>query len=568
MHSSIKYWLISSKFGRRGDSTSANTIQSPKAGSQHGSAVDLKLEKLRQDLLSLVPSQEVVDKLSGASNGWWLIRMQSFHDSKETLLSLPVESLARCHPTIIANALLWIAISLQQLPPDFEARSLQLQSPAQFIQQCITLVSTAVSHDETLLSSMEGLECLVLQGIFYNNMGRLRSAWLCYRRAINNAQIMSLHRPVTQWSQSHDASAIKRAKGLWWHIIHADRYLSLTLGLHYGVSDAACFTKQEDLDLSAEDTYMRKLFKIAGSIIDRNQSFLSVDPAMVRSTLTIDSELGLFTTEVPAEWWEDPATIPSGKTVEGATQYARLMVQLWYYQLEALLHLPLMLHAATESRYDYSRQSCLRASRHMITCYIMLRRVTEGSFCCKSLDFQAFTAAITLLINLLSPGSGLSDNEITRREDSAAVDSVIDTLERLTSAEPDQVATQALNALRVLKSIGTGSHNDRNEGQTKLVIPYFGTICLDRGDRRSSIALESDGMNKTTSTKLGSIAPQRMSSQGDDLAQLSIHAHSNSVFPAWDFGREQESEDWVFDGEQISQNLFASDAFLDWGLGL
>ncbi|RJE20082.1 hypothetical protein PHISCL_07577 [Aspergillus sclerotialis] len=118
---------------------------------------------------------------------------------------------------------------------------------------------------------------------------------------------------------------------------------------------------------------------------------------MVRTTQTIDAELISIGPLVV----EDPTTLPPGISVERARAYTKIMTQLWYYQLLAWLHLPLLLESGTEGAYDYSRNSCLEASRNMITCYTSIPRLTANTFCCKSLDFQAFTAAVTLLINTL-----------------------------------------------------------------------------------------------------------------------------------------------------------------------
>ena len=113
------------------------------------------------------------------------------------------------------------------------------------------------------------------------------------------------------------------------------------------------------------------------------------------------------------------------------------MSQMWHYQLAAWLHLPVMLASEPSKRHDYSVQSYLEVSRNSITCYTAIRRLTEESFCCKSLDFQAFTAAVTFLISIL----GLNNRQQHGSNGMLAVESVMRILEQLLNAQSDEVAT-------------------------------------------------------------------------------------------------------------------------------
>jgi hypothetical protein len=63
------------------------------------------------------------------------------------------------------------------------------------------------------------------------------------------------------------------------------------------------------------------------------------------------------------------------------------MTQIWYFQLEGLLHLPFMLRASTERRYEYSKFTCLKASREVIYRYNLLRGAKHNLFCCNVVDF-------------------------------------------------------------------------------------------------------------------------------------------------------------------------------------
>lgn len=78
-----------------------------------------------------------------------------------------------------------------------------------------TVQALITSHDE-LVSTVDGLECLILQGILHNNGGNPRRAWLSYRRAMNIGQLMGIQRR---------GDTISGGRGMWYQIVQADRYL-------------------------------------------------------------------------------------------------------------------------------------------------------------------------------------------------------------------------------------------------------------------------------------------------------------------------------------------------------
>jgi hypothetical protein len=321
---------------------------------------------------------------------------------------------------------------------------------------------------------------------------------------------------------------------------------------------------------------MDLLCRVAGSIIERNQNFPTVTPIMVRMTQTIDSELGL----IDPPMIEENALATAGKSVERAQCYGKLMTQLWYYQLMAWLHLPFLLESGSQSRYDYSRQSCLQASRHMITCYTAIRRLTADSFCCKSLDFQAFTAAVTLMINVLGPSGRRNPSP----DDFEPVERVMRILEGLTKGNtPDKVATRGLSVLQTLKGVVTGKNpiepvyserQSNGEGQLshiKVDIPYFGTIVLDRRTRANSAQqdLSAHGLPRT-SGNCGLVTNGPSSPQANLMTELSsAQVQSGLSVPLvetrLDF--EPAAEIWMLHPDLIMQPLFLADLGDNWDLG-
>ncbi|KAJ6036822.1 hypothetical protein N7540_001101 [Penicillium herquei] len=530
-------------------------------------------EKLRHELLALLPSSSPLKRLE-ANSCWWLVRAQCFQDYEESLLPCSLASFSNHHPVVIAKALLWVVICLQQLPRGFAVDSLELPCPpAELIAKCVNIVANSISSDETLVSGIDGLECLVLQGIFYNNDGKLRSAWLSYRRALNVGQIIGLHRLVLKGE--HDSEPILRARHIWNHIIYADRYLSLMLGMYHGITDVALDSQRVPSETPSYS--MDLLCRLAGSIIERNQKFTTVTPLMARMTQTIDSELMSVD---PPEIGEEAGIPTSGKSLQRASEYDKLMTRLWYYQLLAWLHLPLLLESGTHRRYDYSRQSCLEASRQMIRCYISIRQLTAESFCCKSLDFQAFTAAVTLMINIIGTGGWAQCSP----NDWRAVESVMETLEKLAEGQPpDKVATRGLSVLHILRNVSQRerpsqsansaglSTQDDQSNRIKVDIPYFGSISLDCG-------IHGDSSDKQYHDSVRAQPPRpsfQMALGESSLQAGTIPDSSTTEGPLTDEASwpgirvEMEPADiWTFDPELTTLPPFLSEFGDNWDLGL
>jgi hypothetical protein len=79
------------------------------------------------------------------------------------------------------------------------------------------------------------------------------------------------------------------------------------------------------------------------------------------------------------------------------------MTQMWYYQLETLLHLPFVLRAATLHRYEYSKFRCLKASRELLLRFLTLRYANNTQLLCRVVDFASFIASLTIILGLLLP---------------------------------------------------------------------------------------------------------------------------------------------------------------------
>lgn len=177
-----------------------------------------KLERIRQALLELLPTQREVNMIIDSSSSWLLIYAleNQFKDSVASSV-FNLAEVSKQHPTRIAGAVLHIAVCLQQLDPDFDTSQLRLYPTVEArMDKCVNVVQALITSDDELVSTVSGLECLVLQGVFHINAGNPRRAWLTFRRALSIGQLMGINKRET---------TIKGGREIWCSILQADRYL-------------------------------------------------------------------------------------------------------------------------------------------------------------------------------------------------------------------------------------------------------------------------------------------------------------------------------------------------------
>lgn len=462
------------------------SISPCKAGAQKH---ETHFDELRRSLLANMPSQQDIKTILVATEIWWAVWFDGFSassdDARSNWMSYCFSSLTTSHPSFIARALLLVATSLQQLPSNYDLSQLSLPLlPQDLMEKFLSDTSTLVTSNDELVGTMEGLECLVLQGIFYSNAGKPRRAWLCFRRALDVAQLMGLHHRLKISDKDAEPEPLERARHLWWIIFEADRYIAMVLGLPYGIANKHCDLETDNIEalgVSPEEIYMRKLAIIAGDIIDRNQA--SKSPAFT-ATQEIDEKLEALASEMPASWWKIPTSPWSGEPRRLARLNTRVLAQFYHYQFEALLHLPFMLRSADEPRFNYNKSGCLKASREMICRYMVIReQYANFHFVRKITDFQAFTAVMILLLNLLEPRSAQGDYTQQQRDaqDWQEIEKVMHIFSDKTAGIDNAVATQGIKVIKTLSAIGR--NGGQSSGSMKLAIPYFGTISIAKGSR-------------------------------------------------------------------------------------
>lgn len=154
-------------------------------------------------------------------------------------------------------------------------------------------------------------------------------------------------------------------------------------------------------------------------------------------------------------WWEIPTNILKNCIKEASAQFEQIMCQIWHFKLATLVHLPFMLHTATDRQYRYLRVSCLNASRNLIKRWISIRENHHTLLFSNLLEFEAFTAATTLLLGLLGSQTSMNQDILQERYDgSQLVETVIQNFERLKQHGAGMsVGNQSISVIRTLQQV-------------------------------------------------------------------------------------------------------------------
>ncbi|KAE9375159.1 hypothetical protein N431DRAFT_436676 [Stipitochalara longipes BDJ] len=370
-------------------------------------------------------------------------------------------------PMLIAKSALFLALCVQQLPVSFKNRATNLPaSPQALVDSYMSGADGLISINENRSPTIDSLECLNILLKLYINNGKPREAWHCVRRALNSALLLGLH--------NLDDTAPYREKAVWAHIWQFERHLSALLGLpsattasHPGVS-----TSPPEQDIGARVMY--EISTIAGRIIERNQNHQMANYAV---TLAIDQEIQQCKSRLPSEWWNSPPTT----SMPLAAIYGVGVLKIEFYAGQKMLHLPYMLKSSPDNNYEYSRLQVLDACREMIKAYQIVRQHPQLNLTiCDLMDFQAFTAAVVIIIDLLNQSSQLETHQ--EASDWNLVHDVKRSLKLVSVAMECTVAGQGFYLLEHLASFRNGAY--AGPDNYDVTIPMFGRVKISRPKSR------------------------------------------------------------------------------------
>ncbi|KAK9249783.1 hypothetical protein V1507DRAFT_446351 [Lipomyces tetrasporus] len=391
--------------------------------------------------------------------------------SPTVLLDVPE---LHAHPVLIARHMLLLATFLQH--QDISGLS---ESPRAIAERLIDQAVSCVTTNDKLLGSIEALECVMIESVYHANIGNLRPSWLSGRRAMNIAHLMGLNRPYPQTQYTIlDPRSSYDPQLMWFRIVLLDRYLCLMLGVSQGCLDRSMASEA----LLGSDMPLGRLERIhcviASRILERNESKMSAADEHTL-TPTLDAELKSAARSLPSRWWLTPTLdkAPATGTQERFWNIRRMFAQVLHYNLLNQLHLPYMLRASSSSsgdrRYEYARITCVSASREL------------HRHSCRTVDFFALMAAMTLLLAHLDSQVADSENLLTHQyhSDRAMIEQVQENMKEVNSLSWDALSAQSADLLRQLLAVDVEtadgdprSPNLNNNAVVSVHIPYFGII--------------------------------------------------------------------------------------------
>ncbi|KAF2739705.1 hypothetical protein EJ04DRAFT_548998 [Polyplosphaeria fusca] len=518
------------------DWKSAPSIRTLVDNSDSGNAA--ASETLRRSLAALLPSQSDADVLFESTNGWTVLT-NLYRPAKDLFVNrdpqsyaLNMSAVAQEHPIVIARTLLHLAICICTLPPEFNvSRLFEIWNLEATMQHYVTSVTSLVTSSDEQMSTLPGLETLLLLAAYHINNSSFRQAWLIVRRGLNLAHLMGFHRIIAQRITA-PIEAIEASKSIWRAFVDADRYLGLHLRLPFASDDYPC-----PEDAPAPLLHRSKLGAIARQISELDSS---VTPQTYVRALSLDEKLEMLMRQSTKEFWEVPNVPSTARTPESADVLDRLVVQIWHFELKIFIHLPFMLRASSESRYEFSKITALAASRNLVMRWFALRNAGITQAGCRLAEIGVFIATITMALDILIEMGTKEKHEVQKAKgsDFAMVCRVITEMEKLGKTSPREKLA-ARSAVAIKKVLGSLDPNRRTETKTRFTIPYFGTIevAYHRPPIRPPFDLDSDTGEKLRTTATGSRIPV-------------FSFVSNELWPSADqpWGRELDFDIVLFDG--------------------
>ncbi|KIW72161.1 hypothetical protein PV04_00380 [Phialophora macrospora] len=459
-------------------------------------------------------------------------------------------------PVSISTGLLCLALSLSQLRSGVDDSVLNISStPAEIADRITLAVDTIVLSPYSkpeYMSDAGVLLLLMMRAKMFAESNQLRKSWLSLRQAIEVAKKIGFTEPKmpSDAIEAGDFAArlcpeelrkLFHRQRFVGYIMELDRLMSLVLGFPHAqdgkFTDRLAMTVlkgQGSLDANGSkphvsaDIKMRALRRVvsiaAGRVNDRNGS-PEADDATYRTTMNIQETLDEAAAAMPDDWWDVNSHIHYS---DPFVAHEHLVAQMWFWQVQAFLHLPYMLKPCSSMRsldhhhkrkddmvdeYLINRYLCLRGCRGMIRVFTLLRSDPSlAVYICSCEDFQGVFSACILMVGTLirlsfCPQTARSPNgdAMGSVDDDLALISEIKDVFRYRAVQ--QGGCISKQGLKVLEELGSFLQediriNDDQPLRRTVVLPYFGAIHLElkppRHLRCKILELDSGKSNTVT----------------------------------------------------------------------
>ncbi|KAJ4381609.1 hypothetical protein N0V86_002973 [Didymella sp. IMI 355093] len=451
-------------------------------------------DSVHKSLTALLPSQHDADIIFESSNGWMILNgiysasKDIYVNRDEQSYALDMTAVAQQPSIIVARTLLHLAICINSLPPEFDDTRLRnIWSLDATMSNYVTTVKSLVTNADEHMLTLHGLECLMLLAVQHMNSANLRQAWLVVRRAMNLAHLMGFHRIVIQPDLDPPIPAVSNAKSLWRHFVDIDRYLGLHLRLPFGADDVPVSDNAEP-----QIIHRARINALSREIADLDRS---ITPQSYARALSLDEKLETNMREMPPDFWDVPNIPSTARSPESFAALERLMVQMWHFEMKIFVHLPYLLRAPLEPRYEFSKVTALQASRNVLMRWFALRNASITQACCRFGEIGVFIAAVTLTLDIVIELAVKEKSEVqkTKGTDFAMICRLIGEMEKLARASTREkiAARSAVVLKKMLSSLDPGRATC---GPARLTIPFFGTVVLEykKVPRKPLFDLDSD----------------------------------------------------------------------------
>lgn len=390
------------------------------------------------------------------------------------------------HPILIARRFIQIALGLQQLHEDSSSdtrSSRLLRAAREASRRYFDAATRYVTSQDPLVASDDGIETLMLEGLYQINSGNLPLGWMAFRRAIGIAQLMKLplrSRKEGERQGSNNTQALTKSQFLWFRLNYGDRFLSLMLGVPSATADDSFVSSH----VMAADVPLGRLERlhtvIMGRLIARNQRLAAADHPIqalrseLEETRSIDREMRKIAPLFPVEWCLPPH---QGDLVTDAIksreETPRLLAQVNHAHLLLIIHLPYIIQTlCSEPQFSdaHSIYTAATASRDVLSRFILYRKSNQVPSCCRAVDFKGLTASATLLLahldgHRLDHANGLAHQ---RLQDLGLVQMAVESIEGLVRSSPN---SQGETGLRVLKGL--------QEAEARAADSVAHSLCID-----------------------------------------------------------------------------------------
>ncbi|KAJ5670446.1 Fungal specific transcription factor [Penicillium maclennaniae] len=456
----------------------------------------------RDCLVSLLPSTQDLDHILGATEKYWPIWPPYYYGEPGAIDALRPGKRQLARQLIRRLRRVLSIVNLAYAQHDL-------------VDTYIRLAKSLLELDAERGGTIDGIESMNMLYKLYINMGRPRNAWYWCRQAITMAVSCGLPGKA-------DALDMRTAYA-WSTAWQMERFMALMLG-------------GADLRLSKPPRNVVQLsFRPA---INRDQAHYAADN--YATTVEIDQDLEEAYRLFSEEHW-----MPLSPNMPFSDCWNQQASKLIFFTTLKLVHMPYMLKSAGESKFLHSWHRAMEGARGAAKAYTDFKAwPSAGEDLCELMDFQAFSAAMVLIIgHLISPARA---TPLTKEQDWALVADVSLCLRHTVAIVDCVVAAQAARILDIIDAARHGAYIADDD--YAVDVPYFGRIRIDKKTTSAENLNGSDNSCTSSHLSLSPVLPVESVAIPTDTHFNTVEFSTNIFTHEYPFKLDFETElcfDWA-----------------------